>query len=79
MTRTAKAFVSSLLGASLTLAALTGPAVGQEAWLNDADECESSSESGTEALHGVTGSVPPRAHSSTAWLMARWVEVRAEV
>lgn len=40
MTRTAKILASSLFGAGLTLAALAGPAVAQEAWLNDADECE---------------------------------------
>jgi outer membrane protein OmpA-like peptidoglycan-associated protein len=40
MTRTAKALASTLLGAGLTLAALAGPTAAQEAWLNDADECE---------------------------------------
>ena len=33
----------------------------------------SSKKSGKVAIHGVTGSVPPRAHSSTARLMPRWV------
>lgn len=40
MTRPTTAFASGLFGAGLALAALAGPVAAQEAWLNDANECE---------------------------------------